>query len=116
MTLRSLLPHYCLYFTGLLHFRLFELRGVVVLEKMTEYRDALKDPEVDETRKLEILDELLSKEPATEIIQSSKIGKVIKKLAQSPTESEFSQVKAGSAYLNSEGGSIRTSDLLLLIG
>ena len=49
--------------------RLFELKGVVVLEKMTEYRQALLDPGVEIDRKIRILDELLGKEPATEIIQ-----------------------------------------------
>lgn len=70
-------------------FRLFELPGVVVLEKLTEYRDALQDPRVDQDRKLEILDELLSKQPATEIIQSSRIGKVIRRLALSSSEGKL---------------------------
>jgi hypothetical protein len=63
-------------------FRLFELKGVVVLEKLTEYKEVLQNPGVEETEKIRILDELLEKEPATKIIQTSKIGKVIRNLSK----------------------------------
>ncbi len=66
--------------------RLFELKGVVVLEKLYEYKDALLNPELDPEEKMKILNELLEKQPSTQIIQSSKIGKVIRKLAENTSE------------------------------
>jgi hypothetical protein len=65
---------------------LFELKGVVVLEKLYEYKDALLNPELDPEEKMKILNELLEKQPSTQIIQSSKIGKVIRKLAENTSE------------------------------
>jgi len=65
---------------------LFELKGVVVLEKLYEYKDALLDPKLDSDEKIKILNELIEKQPSTEIIQSSKIGKVIRKLAENTSE------------------------------
>jgi len=67
----------------------------VVLEKMAEYREALQNPGIDVEQKIKILDELLDKEPATEIIKSSKIGKVIRKLAANSNEgSKFDMTKS----------------------
>ena len=70
--------------------RLFELKGVVVLEKLHEYRESLKDPDVSPEEKIKILNELIEKQPSTQIISSSKIGKVIRRLRQDTSEGKFS--------------------------
>ena len=53
---------------------------------MKEYREALLNSGTEVEQKLKILDELLDKQPATEIIKSSKIGKVIRKMAENSNE------------------------------
>ena len=72
---------------------MFELKGVVVLEKLYEYKDALLDPELDPEEKMKILNELIEKQPSTQIIQSSNIGKVIRKLAENTSEGILNMLK-----------------------
>ena len=60
--------------------RLKNLRGVVVLEDIEAFVKKLKDSEVENQEKVKILKKLLDKQPSTEIIVESGIGKVVKKL------------------------------------
>ena len=62
----------------------------MVLEKLHEYRESLKDPDVSPEEKIKILNELIEKQPSTQIISSSKIGKVIRRLRQDTSEGKFS--------------------------
>ena len=56
------------------------------MEKLYEYKDALLNTELDPEEKMKILNELIEKQPSTQIIQSSNIGKVIRKLAENTSE------------------------------
>ena len=61
--------------------RLNDLRGVVVLEDIETYVKKLKSGQVSRQDKLDILQRLTSKQPSTQIIVQSGIGKVVKKLS-----------------------------------
>lgn len=60
--------------------RLNDLKGVVVLEDITEFVTQLQSQEVCSEAKREILRKLVSKQPSTEIIVRSGIGKVVQTL------------------------------------
>lgn len=62
--------------------RLNDLRGVVVLENINLAVEKLKSQGVGAEEKLEILKELKVKQPSTEIIVKSGIGKVVQKLSK----------------------------------
>jgi hypothetical protein len=49
----------------------------------------LKNPDVSPEEKVKILNELIEKQPSTQIISSSKIGKVVRRLRQDTSEGKF---------------------------
>ena len=62
---------------------------MIVIEKLHQYRDSLKNPDVSPEEKVKILNELIEKQPSTQIISSSKIGKVVRRLRQDTSEGKF---------------------------
>jgi len=72
--------------------RLKNLRGVVVLEDIQAFVKKLKNSEVDNQEKVKILKKLLDKQPSTEIIVESGIGKVVKKLMKNSEDPEIAKV------------------------
>ena len=67
--------------------RLSDLQGVVVLKDLEKSVKKLKDPNVEEEEKLKILKTLRKKQPSTEIIKSTSVGKVLRKLLRNSTSS-----------------------------
>jgi len=67
------------------------LRGVVVLEDIDAFVTKLKSSEVGNDEKLKILKKLLKKQPSTEIIANSGIGKVVKKLMLKEQDPEIAK-------------------------
>ena len=78
------------------------------MEKMSEYKAALLDPDVDPDEKVRILGDLIRKEPSTHIIQSTKIGKVIRKLAQDSSEGNNDKYSKHFFYLLSKELKVNT--------
>ena len=68
--------------------RLNDLKGVWVIEKITDYKEKLKDPNVSSEDKIEIVVRLQEKSPSTEMIQSTGIGTVIRNIAKSKQDQE----------------------------
>ena len=62
---------------------LFNLKGVVVLEDLESAVEKLNNLEIEKEEKLKILKKLSAKQPSTQIIISTGIGKTIKKLTKS---------------------------------
>ena len=62
--------------------KLTDLDGVVKLDLINQAVNDLNNPDVPDERKVELLKNLRRKSPATEIIKSSGIGKIIRKLAK----------------------------------
>lgn len=60
-----------------------DLKGVVVLENIQSAVEKLKSSSVSGAEKLAVLKELAVKQPSTEIIVKSGIGKVVQKLMKS---------------------------------
>jgi len=71
--------------------RLNDLRGVVVLEDIEVFVTKLKSSEVENQEKIKILKKLFSKQPSTEIIVQSGIGKVVKKLMKNSEDPEIAK-------------------------
>jgi len=71
--------------------RLKNLRGVVVLEEIKAFVTQLKSSEVGKWEKVKILKKLLGKQPSTEIIVNTGIGKVVKKLTKSSQDPEIAK-------------------------
>ena len=67
--------------------RLSDLQGVVVLKDLDKSVKKLKDPNVEDEEKLKILKTLRKKQPSTEIIKSTGVGKVLRKLLRNSTSS-----------------------------
>ena len=67
--------------------RLSDLQGVVVLKDLEKSVKKLKDPNVEDEEKLKILKTLRKKQPSTEIIKSTGVGKVLRKLLRKNTSS-----------------------------
>ena len=67
--------------------RLSDLQGVVVLKDLEKSVKKLKDPNVEDEEKLKILKTLRRKQPSTEIIKSTGVGKVLRKLLRNNTSS-----------------------------
>ena len=67
--------------------RLSDLQGVVVLEDLEKSVKKLKDPKVEDEEKLRILKALRKKQPSTEIIKSTGVGKILNKLIQNSSSS-----------------------------
>ena len=67
--------------------RLSDLQGVVVLKDLEKSVKKLKDPNVEDEEKLKILKTLRRKQPSTEIIKSTGVGKVLRKLLRNSTSS-----------------------------
>ena len=67
--------------------RLSDLQGVVVLKDLEKSVKKLKDPNVEDEEKLKILKTLRKKQPSTEIIKSTGVGKVLRKLLRNSTSS-----------------------------
>ena len=67
--------------------RLSDLQGVVVLKDLEKSVKKLKDPNVEDEEKLKILKTLRKKQPSTEIIKSTGVGKVLRKLLRNNTSS-----------------------------
>ena len=67
--------------------RLSDLQGVVVLKDLEKSVKKLKDPNVEEEEKLKILKTLRKKQPSTEIIKSTGVGKVLRKLLRNSASS-----------------------------
>ena len=61
-----------------------DLKGVVVLENLEKHVKTLNNPGVETASKIKILKNLNSKQPSTEIIVKTGIGKVVKKLCDHP--------------------------------
>ena len=61
---------------------LFALKGVVVIERIKEQNDKLRNPNVNNGEKIKILKELAQKKPATEIIIETGIGKTVRGLSK----------------------------------
>ena len=72
--------------------RLNDLRGVVVLEDIQAFVTQLKSSQVASGEKVEILKNLLSKQPSTEVIVKTGIGKVVKKLMLKSEDPELAKV------------------------
>ena len=68
------------------------LKGVVVLEDIDAFVTKLESPEVGNDEKVKILKKLLKKQPSTEIIVDSGIGKVVKKLMLKEQDPEIAKV------------------------
>ena len=68
------------------------LKGVVVLEDINAFVTKLESPEVGNDEKVKILKKLLKKQPSTEIIVDSGIGKVVKKLMLKEQDPEIAKV------------------------
>ena len=60
--------------------RLSDLQGVVVIEDLEKSVKILKDPNVEDEEKLKVLKALRKKQPSTEILISTGVGKILKKL------------------------------------
>jgi len=71
--------------------RLNDLRGVVVLEDIQAFVTQLKSSQVASGEKVEILKNLLSKQPSTEVIVKTGIGKVVKKLMLKSEDPELAK-------------------------
>ena len=69
------------------------LRGVVVLEDIEAFVTKLESSEVGNNEKVKILKKLLKKQPSTEIITDSGIGKVVKKLMLKEQDPEIARVR-----------------------
>lgn len=67
------------------------LKGVVVLEDIDAFVTKLESPEVGNDEKVKILKKLLKKQPSTEIIVDSGIGKVVKKLMLKEQDPEIAK-------------------------
>jgi len=67
------------------------LRGVVVLEDIDAFVTKLESSEVGNDEKVKILKKLLKKQPSTEIITDSGIGKVVKKLMLKEQDPEIAK-------------------------
>lgn len=67
------------------------LRGVVVLEDIEAFVTKLESSEVGSDEKVKILKKLLKKQPSTEIITDSGIGKVVKKLMLKEQDPEIAK-------------------------
>ena len=67
--------------------RLSDLQGVVVLKDLEKSVKKLKDPNVEDEEKLKILKTLRKKQPSTEIIKSTGVGKVLRKLLRNSASS-----------------------------
>ena len=67
--------------------RLSDLQGVVVLKDLEKSVKKLKDPNVEDEEKLKILKTLRRKQPSTEIIKSTGVGKVLRKLLRNSASS-----------------------------
>ena len=74
------------------------LRGVVVLEDIEAFVTKLESSEVDNDEKLKILKKLLKKQPSTQIITDSGIGKVVKKLMLKEQDPEIARVRTCFLY------------------
>ena len=68
------------------------LKGVVVLEDIDAFKTKLESSEVGNDEKVKILKKLLKKQPSTEIIASTGIGKVVKKLMLKEQDPEIAKV------------------------
>ena len=62
--------------------KLSDLNGVVNLDHLQDSLRKLQDPEVPCPEKIKVLKSLKTKKPATEIIKTSGIGKVVRKLTK----------------------------------
>jgi len=68
--------------------RISDLKGVVSLDKIEDIVHQLKDQTVSDTAKVGLLRSLRAKKPATQLIQSTGIGKIVRQLSQSDVESK----------------------------
>ena len=68
------------------------LKGVVVLEDIDAFVTKLESSDVGNDEKVKILKKLLKKQPSTEIIASTGIGKVVKKLMLKEQDPEIAKV------------------------
>jgi len=67
------------------------LKGVVVLEDIDAFVTKLESSDVGNDEKVKILKKLLKKQPSTEIIASTGIGKVVKKLMLKEQDPEIAK-------------------------
>merc|ERR1711936_1378867 len=77
--------------------RLSDLQGVVVLEDLEKSVKKLKDPKVEDEEKLKILKALRNKQPSTEIIKSTGVGKILKKLIRNSSSSSTNSAEVVEA-------------------
>ena len=68
------------------------LKGVVVLEDIDAFVTKLESSDVGNDEKVKILKKLLKKQPSTEIIASTGIGKIVKKLMLKEQDPEIAKV------------------------
>ena len=61
---------------------LFSLKGVVVVEDLVRAKKLLKEEHVEEERKVTVLRELGEKRPSTELLESTGIGRTVRKLSK----------------------------------
>jgi len=61
---------------------LHSLKGVVVVEDLVRAKKLLKDSEVEEEKKVRVLRQLGEKRPSTELLESTGIGRTVKKLSR----------------------------------
>lgn len=78
--------------------KLSELSGVVNLDRLETTVAKLQDETVSESEKIRLLRSLRHKKPATKIIRSSGIGKIVRALKDSPKESEPVRAEALKVY------------------
>ena len=58
------------------------LKGVVVVEDLVRAKKLLKDSEVEEEKKVRVLRQLGEKRPSTELLESTGIGRTVRKLSR----------------------------------
>ena len=61
---------------------LHSLKGVVVVEDLVRAKKLLKEEDVEEERKVRVLRELGEKRPSTELLESTGIGRTVRKLSE----------------------------------
>ena len=60
---------------------LHSLKGVVVVEDLVRAKKLLGEEDVEEERKVQVLRQLGEKQPSTELLSSTGIGRIVRKLS-----------------------------------
>ena len=61
---------------------LFSLKGVVVVEDLVKAKNLLRDEDVDPERKVKVLRQLGEKQPSTELLETTGIGRTVRRLSK----------------------------------